>query len=104
MAVAFKVVNRDPVPATVLDNDMPPGLEYIISRAIAKDPSQRYQRGMEMALDIQSLQEGREPWTKAKQPHSGGTALQSANARGRLSTLLALAMDVRRASNVRALT
>src|SRR5713101_899858 len=93
MTVAFKVVNRDPVPATVLDNDLPPGLDYIISRAIAKDPSQRYQRGMEMALDIQALQEGREPWSKAKQPDSGGGgALQSANESGRLSILLPLAM------------
>ncbi len=104
MTVAFKVVNRDPVPATVLDNDLPPGLDYIISRAIAKDPSQRYQRGMEMALDIQALQEGREPWSKAKQPDSAGGALQSANESGRLSTLLPLAMAANRASNRRALT
>src|SRR5216684_3984727 len=104
MTVAFKVVNRDPVPATVLDNDLPPGLDYIISRAIAKDPSQRYQRGMEMALDIQALQQGREPWSKAKQPDSGGGALQAANESGRLSTLLPLEMAANRASNRRALT
>jgi len=105
MTVAFKVVNRDPVPATVLDNDLPPGLDYIISRAIAKDPSQRYQRGMEMALDIQALQEGREPWSKAKQPDSAaGGALQSANESGRLSILLPLEMAANRASNRRALT
>ncbi len=73
MTVAFKVVNRDPIPATILDTELPPGLDYIISRAIAKDPSERYQRGMEMALDVQELQQGREPWSKAKQP-GGGTA------------------------------
>jgi serine/threonine protein kinase len=66
--VSFKVVNRDPVPATVLDTDLPPGLDYIIGRAMAKDPAQRYQRGMEMVLDIQELREGREPWSKTKQP------------------------------------
>jgi hypothetical protein len=37
---------------------------------MAKDPAQRYQRGMEMALDIQDLREGRELWSKAKQPNS----------------------------------
>jgi eukaryotic-like serine/threonine-protein kinase len=104
MTVAFKVVNRDPVPATVLDNDLPPGLDYIISRAIAKDPSQRYQRGMEMVLDIQALQQGREPWSKAKQPDSAGGTLQSANESARLSTLLPLAMAANRGSNRRALT
>src|ERR1035441_4245671 len=67
LTVSFKVVNRQPVPATVLDTDLPPGLDYIIARAMAKDPAQRYQRGMEMALDIQALREGRDPQSKAMQ-------------------------------------
>jgi serine/threonine protein kinase len=75
MTVSFKVVNRDPVPATVLDTELPPGIDYIIGRAMAKDPAQRYQRGMEMALDVQDLREGRELWSKSKQPdlQVGGT-------------------------------
>lgn len=74
LTVAFKIVNRDPVPATVLDTELPPGFDYIISRAIAKDRSQRYQRGMEMVLDLQELRAGREPWSKAKEPGSVGAA------------------------------
>jgi len=89
--VAFKVVNRDPVPATILDTELPPGLDYIIMRAIAKDPSQRYQRGMEMVLDIQDLQQGREPWSKAKQPDSAGGTLQSATDTGRFQFMGPLA-------------
>jgi len=89
--VAFKVVNRDPVPATILETELPPGLDYIITRAIAKDPSQRYQRGMEMVLDIQDLQQGREPWSKAKQPDSAGSAPPSATTIGRLSSMGPLA-------------
>src|SRR5208282_1500490 len=45
--VSFKVVNRDPLPATVLDAELPQGLDYIIARAMAKDRAERYQRGME---------------------------------------------------------
>jgi serine/threonine protein kinase len=78
MTVAFKVVNRDPVPATVLDTELPPGLDYIISRAIAKDRSQRYQRGMEIVFDIQELRAGREPWSKAKE-HNGQGVLPGPN-------------------------
>ncbi len=76
LTVSYKVVNRDPIPVTVLETELPPALDYIISRAMAKDPAQRYQRGMEMALDIQDLLEGRELWSKAKQPASlnGGIA------------------------------
>src|ERR1700722_6632253 len=43
MTVSFKVVNRDPIPATVLETELPQALDYIISRAMAKDPAQRYQ-------------------------------------------------------------
>ncbi len=74
MTVSFKVVNRDPIPATVLDTDLPPALDYIIGRAMAKDPSQRYQRGMELALDIQDLRAGRELWSRGKQANGAGTA------------------------------
>jgi serine/threonine-protein kinase len=70
LTVSFKIVNRDPVPASVLETELPQGVDYIINRAMAKDPAQRYQRGMEMALDIQDLIEGRELWSKAKKPGS----------------------------------
>jgi serine/threonine-protein kinase len=66
ITVSFKVVNRDPVPATILDSDLPQGLDSIIQRAMAKDPADRYQRGKEMVLDIQGLQEGREPASPVK--------------------------------------
>jgi serine/threonine-protein kinase len=74
LTVSFKVVNRQPIPATVLDTDLPPGVDYIIDRAMAKDPAQRYQRGMEIVLDIQELRAGREPWSKTKEPSSFAAA------------------------------
>src|SRR6266436_2016926 len=74
LTVSFKVVNRDPIPATLLDTELPPGLDYIIARAMAKDPAERYQRGMEMVLDIQHLQQGKEPWSKAWQQDSSAEA------------------------------
>ncbi len=77
MTVSYKVVNREPIPATVLETKLPTGLDYIISRAMAKDPAQRYQRGMEMALDIQDLRDGRELWSKAKQPTSAAGSAAS---------------------------
>jgi serine/threonine protein kinase len=87
VTVSFKVVNHEPIPATLLDTELPPGLDYIIARAMAKDPAGRYQRGMEMVLDIQHLQQGREPWSKAKLPGSptGGSAGQTAKERDKSS-------------------
>src|SRR5580692_9753098 len=55
--VCFKVANRDPLRATTFDPALPPELDSIIARAMAKDPAQRYQRGLEFALDLRELQE-----------------------------------------------
>ncbi|HXM61315.1 MAG TPA: serine/threonine-protein kinase [Terriglobales bacterium] len=55
--VCFKVANRDPLRATAFDPDLPPELDAIIARAMAKDPAERYQRGLEFALDLRELRE-----------------------------------------------
>lgn len=53
--VCFKVVNRDPIPASTLELHLPRELDAVISRAMAKDPAQRYQRAAELAQDIHRL-------------------------------------------------
>ena len=55
--VCFKVANRDPIRASALDPELPPELDAVIARAMAKEPSQRYQRGLEFALDLHELRE-----------------------------------------------
>src|SRR5579863_492259 len=54
--VCFKVVNREPVPATALDMTLPPLLDAVISRAMAKNPDERYQNGAEFAEDLRQLE------------------------------------------------
>jgi serine/threonine protein kinase len=55
--VSFKVVNRDPLRTTSFDSNLPPELDAIVARVMAKDPAQRYQRGLEFALDLRELRE-----------------------------------------------
>ncbi len=55
--VCFKVMNTDPVPVTSFQHDVPPELDAIIARAIAKTPTDRFQSGEEMARAIQSARE-----------------------------------------------
>lgn len=54
--VCFKVANREPVPASALDLNLPRELDAIIARAMAKDPQERYQRGSEFAEALRQLQ------------------------------------------------
>jgi hypothetical protein len=54
--VCFKVANREPVAASALDLNLPPQLDAVISRAIAKNPEERYQSGSEFAEDLRQLQ------------------------------------------------
>ena len=65
--VCFKVANRDPLPASAFDSTLPPELDYVISRAMAKDRSARYQTGREMALDLHSLLRGQAPRSQGDQ-------------------------------------
>ena len=55
--VCFKVVNREPVPASAFDLGLPPELDAVISRAMAKDPAQRYQSGADLARDLRELRQ-----------------------------------------------
>jgi serine/threonine protein kinase len=55
--VCFKVANREPLPASALDLTLPPELDEVIGRAMAKDREQRYQRGAEFVEDLRQLQQ-----------------------------------------------
>ena len=55
--VCFKVANREPIAASALDMSLPPQLDAVISRAIAKNPDERYQTGAEFAEDLRILQQ-----------------------------------------------
>jgi serine/threonine protein kinase len=55
--VSFKVANREPVAASALDLTLPRELDEVISRAMAKDREQRYQRGAEFAEDVRQLRD-----------------------------------------------
>ena len=55
MTVCFKVANHNPPSVTAFDTELPPQLDAIVSRAIAKNPAERYQTGREMAAVIAQL-------------------------------------------------
>ncbi|HYL16838.1 MAG TPA: serine/threonine-protein kinase [Terriglobales bacterium] len=103
LTVSFKVVNREPVPVSALDSEVSPEVDYIIARAMAKDPAQRYQTGMEMALDLQDVRQGFLPRTTMSAPRPASNAGPSSLDTGGLSTVkfsLPLASQVKRRSAI----
>ena len=53
VAVAFAHVNEPPPVPSMLDPTLPPQLDPIVARALAKDPAQRYQTAVEFRADVE---------------------------------------------------
>jgi serine/threonine-protein kinase len=54
-AVSYKVVHTEPVPPAKLNPAIPPMLESVILKCLAKNPANRYQTGEELARDLALL-------------------------------------------------
>jgi serine/threonine protein kinase len=72
--VCFKVVSHEPLAVSSFDPKLPPEIDRIVSRAMAKDRNQRYQTGMEMASDIRKLRESYELTQQSERTEPMGNA------------------------------
>ncbi len=54
-AILYGVMNEEPRSVKDLRADVPPELEYIIRKALAKDPKRRFSSGRELAADLDDL-------------------------------------------------
>jgi hypothetical protein len=59
--VLQQVISHEPVAASALTPGLPPGVDDVLHRALAKSPSARYARGREMAEDVDDILAGRPP-------------------------------------------
>jgi serine/threonine-protein kinase len=58
VAIAMKHVQEAPVPPRQLVPAIPPELEAVVLRAMAKDPSRRYHSADEMGMDLDRVRKG----------------------------------------------
>ncbi|MGA9056144.1 MAG: PEGA domain-containing protein [Terriglobia bacterium] len=66
--VIYKIINENPIPPRELDATIHPGLSYVICKALAKSPDERYQTCRELAYDLKNFK------------YVGGPAVPSATA------------------------
>ena len=67
-AVLYAIGNEDPEPITALRAGLPIELDFIVGKALAKDPADRYQHVEEMIVDLRALE---------RRTESGGVARPS---------------------------
>ena len=60
-AVVYAVLNTPPEPMTALRTGVPMELERIVSKAMTKEPSERYQHADEMLVDLRRFRKESEP-------------------------------------------
>lgn len=59
--IITRVVQHDPPPPSHLVPDLPVHVDYVVARALAKDPADRYPDGESLAEDIEDVLAGRHP-------------------------------------------
>jgi serine/threonine-protein kinase len=57
VTIALKHVSEPPIPPSELAPGVPPALEAVVLRALAKDPAQRYQDADEFIADVQAARD-----------------------------------------------
>jgi serine/threonine-protein kinase len=58
LEIAMKHLSEVPKPPSELRDDVPPDLDMVVLRALAKDPSERYQSAEEMDADLERVLNG----------------------------------------------
>ena len=60
VAIAYKQVNETPVPPSAHNQDVPPRLDAVVMKCLAKNPANRYQTAEEFSADLERVKQGQD--------------------------------------------
>jgi beta-lactam-binding protein with PASTA domain/predicted Ser/Thr protein kinase len=60
VAIAYKQVNETPVPPSTHNPDVPPRLDAVVMKCLAKNPANRYQTAEELSADLERVKQGQD--------------------------------------------
>src|SRR5512132_2399223 len=60
VAIAYKQVNETPVPPSAHNPEVPPQLDAVVMKCLAKNPANRYQSAEELATDLERVKKGQD--------------------------------------------
>lgn len=75
-AVMYSILNSDPKPVSGLIDSIPPELEEIVNRCIAKDPTGRFQSAADLLKELQAVREIVSSDIKKSAGHHKGHSIQ----------------------------
>jgi hypothetical protein len=80
--IMYKVLREEPVPPSQLNLTLPPALDAVIAKALAKQPAQRFQTGLEFAQALQAAIAGPAdaPPPRSKEEHPAAVPMALAGA------------------------
>src|SRR3954467_12885864 len=58
VAIAYKQVNETPPPPSASNPDVPPRLDAVVMKCLAKNPANRYQTAGELIADLERVRQG----------------------------------------------
>ncbi len=58
VAIAYKQVNETPPPPSASNPDVPPRLDAVVMKCMAKNPANRYQSAAELTADLERVRQG----------------------------------------------
>jgi serine/threonine-protein kinase len=72
VSVAYQHVREDPRAPSLLNRDVPPSIDAIVLKSLAKNPQNRYQSAGEMRADLLRAAAGRPVYAEPVMPGGGG--------------------------------